>query len=99
MIPIGYVIEKIRKARGMSQQELARRAGIRQAYLSQIESGKKDGTIKVFQDIAEVLNCPLPILVWFALEDRDVPYNKRRAWPAIKKAAQFIVHEFFPDLI
>lgn len=99
MIPFGTVIEKLRKARGLSQKDLALHAGIRQSYLSQIETGKKHGTLRALEGIGKALDCPLPILAWFTLEDADIPWPKRRSWPSIRKAAQIILHEFFPDLL
>jgi ribosome-binding protein aMBF1 (putative translation factor) len=44
-----------RKAAGLSQQELATRAGIRQETLSRIESGKHTPTLKTLKKIDRVL--------------------------------------------
>src|SRR5690606_35638179 len=44
-----------REYRGMSAKELAEKAGITQAYLSQIESGKRDGTVGTMKKIAVAL--------------------------------------------
>ena len=44
-----------RRHRGITASELARRAGISQAYLSEIESGKKSGSFKVVSAIARAL--------------------------------------------
>lgn len=50
-----------RKAAGLTQQELARRAGIRQETLSRIESGKHKPTMKTLKKIDRVLsNGPRP---------------------------------------
>ena len=44
-----------RRHRGITASELARGAGISQAYLSEIESGKKSGSFKVVTAIARAL--------------------------------------------
>ena len=48
-----------RKHRGLTQQELAQRAGISKPYLSQIETGKRTGTAEVLSDIADALGVTL----------------------------------------
>ena len=51
-----------REHRGMTQQELATRAGISKPYLSQIETGKRQGTVETLSAIARSLNVPLDVL-------------------------------------
>lgn len=51
-----------RDHRGMTQQELADRAGISKPYLSQIESGKRQGTVETLAAIARALEVPLDVL-------------------------------------
>ena len=52
---IGREIVADRKAAGLTQQELADRAGIRQETLSRIESGKHAPTLKTLKKIDRVL--------------------------------------------
>lgn len=52
-----------REHRGLTQQALADKAGISKNYLSQIESGKRDGRVRVLQALAQVLNVDLDDLV------------------------------------
>lgn len=56
-------IKEIRMRKEMSQKELAERAGITQAYLSELESGKKIGGLGVHVMIAKALKCSLDELV------------------------------------
>ena len=51
-----------RDHRGLTQQELADRAGISKPYLSQIESGKRQGTVETLAAIARALEVPLDVL-------------------------------------
>ena len=43
----------------LSQQQLAEKAGISQGYLSEIESGKKSGSLSVLTRIAAALDVEL----------------------------------------
>lgn len=52
-----------REYRGISQQELAERAGISVPYLSQIEKEKRKGSLEVLNTIARVLRVSLDDLV------------------------------------
>jgi DNA-binding XRE family transcriptional regulator len=50
-----------REHRGMTQQALADKAGISKSYLSQIESGKRHGTVETLSAIAHALEVPLDV--------------------------------------
>lgn len=52
-----------REHRGLKVGELAARAGISQPYLSQIEAGKKDGTLRTMAAIARALDVDVDDLV------------------------------------
>ena len=52
-----------REHRGMPLKELARRADIGSAYLSQVETGKRDGTVVTLRRIANELGVALDDLV------------------------------------
>lgn len=48
-------VKIMRKHRGFTQAQLAKKAGISRPYLTEIETGKKDGSIRAMKAIAEVL--------------------------------------------
>ena len=52
---IGANIRKLRTDHGLSQEELAYRAGIDRSYLSEIENGQKNLGIMIFEAIAQAL--------------------------------------------
>jgi DNA-binding XRE family transcriptional regulator len=52
-----------RQHREMSQVQLAEAAGISQAYLAQIETGKREGTVSLYRSLADVLAVDLDDLV------------------------------------
>jgi DNA-binding XRE family transcriptional regulator len=51
----GNPIRIWRKHRGLSQAQLADRVGKSQAYVAQLEAGKREGTITVYRQLAEAL--------------------------------------------
>lgn len=58
----GSSIQAWREHRQLSQTELARAASISKAYLSQIESGVRQGSVKSLKAIATALHVPLDAL-------------------------------------
>ncbi|WP_342235583.1 helix-turn-helix domain-containing protein [Inquilinus sp. OTU3971] len=48
-----------REYRGLSAQQLAAKADVSAAYISQIESGKRDGTVSTLRKIADALKVSL----------------------------------------
>ena len=58
---IGQIIRLTRDSQGITQRELAEKAGIRQATIVEIESGKGNCRLSTLFQIAEALNCELEI--------------------------------------
>ncbi|GGC12794.1 transcriptional regulator [Marivita lacus] len=48
-------IQRIRREKGLSQEEVAHRADIHQTYLSGVETGKRNPSILVVERIAKAL--------------------------------------------
>ncbi len=58
-----------RDHRGLTAAVLAEKAGIAQGYLSQIETGKREGTIETLRRLASALAVSLDDLVGFPAHD------------------------------
>jgi DNA-binding XRE family transcriptional regulator len=56
-------IKIVRKYRDLTQAELAGQAGLSRPYLTEIETGKKQGSVKAIRAIAETLGVPTGLLV------------------------------------
>ncbi len=56
---IGTNIRRLRTAKGLSQEELAFRAGIDRSYLSEVENGHKNLSVMVLDQIAAALEIDL----------------------------------------
>lgn len=52
----------LRKYRGLTQVDLAAAAGISRPYLAEIETGKKDGSIRAMKALAKALAVPPGLL-------------------------------------
>jgi hypothetical protein len=52
----------IRKWRGKSQLYVSSKTDLGQGYISDLESGRRKGTIAVFKKIADVLKVPLDLI-------------------------------------
>lgn len=55
-------IKVIRKHKGMTQKDLAEAAGISRPYLTEIETGRKDGSIRALKSIAGALDVSLELV-------------------------------------
>ena len=53
------LLKALRKSRGLSQEELAAKAGIAQGYLSEMENKRKTGSVETLERLAAALEMPL----------------------------------------
>lgn len=53
---VGFNLQRLRRARQLSQEELAHRAGLHQTYVSGIERGIRNPTVTVIDKIADALD-------------------------------------------
>lgn len=56
----------------MSLADVGDLAGFSAAYISLIESGKRDPSVKVISQIASALGVPTPILVFLAADSSEI---------------------------
>lgn len=57
-----HPIKIMRKFRGMTQGDLAEASGISRPYITEIETGRKDGSIRALKAIAEALSVSLDVI-------------------------------------
>ncbi len=55
-------VKILRKYRGMTQAELADASDISRPYLTEIETGKKDGSIRAIRSLAQALKVPMGLI-------------------------------------
>jgi transcriptional regulator with XRE-family HTH domain len=54
---LGQVIKRRRVVAGLSQEELAERAGVHRTYVSQLERGIKSPSVRILDRMAAALDC------------------------------------------
>ena len=62
---LGSRLQRLRQDQGLSQEELADRAGIHRTYVSGVERGVRNPTITVMEKLAAGLGVDLRTLVTF----------------------------------
>ena len=56
-------VKIIRKHRGLTQSDLAKKAGISRPYLTEIETGRKQGSVKALKGIGSALDIDIGMLL------------------------------------
>ncbi len=57
---IGPVLKKLREAKGLSQQALAKKAKVTDAYIAMLETGvRKNPTVDTLKRLAKALDVPV----------------------------------------
>ena len=76
---LGSHIRKIRKSKGLTLKDLAEKSGLSIPYLSDIERGAVNPSLKTLQSIAKALELSLPEIVDFnsELEHRLICQNQQ----------------------
>ena len=74
---LGELICDLRRARGMTLQDLADQAGKSVGYMSQIERNKSTLTIAALMSISQVLGVPMN---WFLRRIRRTPRPRSAMW-------------------
>lgn len=82
---IGKKIQFIREKRGLTQEQMEERTGVNTKYISAIERGQKNATVKTLEKIAKGLNVELYELF---LLPQDLASEK-----AAKKAIESLLKE------
>ncbi|MDE2320162.1 MAG: helix-turn-helix transcriptional regulator [Rhodospirillales bacterium] len=60
---VGRNFARLRKARGLTQEEVEARSGVSQQYLSSLERGRRNPTVITLYELAQVLEVTVADLV------------------------------------
>lgn len=97
---LGETIRHQRKKQKLSQGELAESIGITQAYLSQIEKNKKEPNLSTLKKLSGTLSIPLPVLFFKAMDENDVPIEKKEMFNSLNKTIEDLIDKiFFNEII
>ena len=94
---IGSIIKDVRRKKKMTQTQLAKLSNVTQTYLSQIENNQKEPAVSTLKILADNLSVPLPVLLFMAIENEDIPENKREAYSVISPSVKSLLNTFFSD--
>lgn len=60
---VGSNVDRLRRAQGMTQEQLAERSGFSQQYISGLENGRRNPTVVTLYEIADALGAtPVELL-------------------------------------
>jgi transcriptional regulator with XRE-family HTH domain len=90
---IGTAIKTIRKEKSISQKELAEKCDISVNALSQIEINSSFPQKSTINKICEALSIPVSYLLFFAIDDEDIPEDKRSHFNFLNKPIKDLLLE------
>ncbi len=68
----GRRIQKLRREKGLTQEQLAERLNVSTVHLAKIETGKRGCSLDILLDFASVFNASLDYLVLGKVSDSEV---------------------------
>ena len=92
---IGNAIKDLRQQKGLKQTDFAVKCGLSQSYLSSIEKGRKEPTLSILKQIADALSIPMPVLVFFSLDQEDISESKRDAFQMLEPSIKGLINNVF----
>ena len=92
---IGNAIRTIRKKYGMTQNQFAGHIGITQTHLSLLEKNKRNPSIDVLERMSQQVFIPLPILLWFSVDEKDVKEGMDESFRIMKPSIDELIYSFF----
>lgn len=98
LVCLGRRIQSLRENRRMTQEDFEEKSGINARYLSAVECGKRNITIKTLEKIAEGLDVELYELFLFK-EKEEPEQNLRKAIEKMLKEADKKKIEFYFNLL
>lgn len=92
---IGNTIKELRIKKGFNQKNFALKLGVTQTHISQVESGRKNASLKLVKDVADVFCIPWEGLVILSLEESSIVDCKKEQFKVIKPMIEQLVMGIF----
>jgi transcriptional regulator with XRE-family HTH domain len=73
-LKLGAAIKLCRVQKSLTQAELAARARLSESYVSLLEKNKRDPTFSALEAIANALDIPISLLVFFAADSSEFDF-------------------------
>ena len=94
---LGRTLKYFRTKNNYSQKDLAAAVGITASYLSLIEANLRMPTVSLMNKIAEHFSIPLPVLMFYSLEESDIPEKKRHLFNDFFEPLKNIIDKSFTN--
>lgn len=90
---IGTAVKSLRKEKGLGQKELAEKCDISVNALSQIETNATFPHKKTIEKICYALKIPVSYLLFFSIDDEDIPADKKEAFNYLNGAVKNVLKD------
>lgn len=94
----GNVVKQCRESAGMNQKELAVKLKKSTTWICQIEKGRKTPSLDLLEEICKVCGVSLPVMMWFSVNEEDVPKEKRQHFWFIKPIIDAMIQSLNMDI-
>jgi transcriptional regulator with XRE-family HTH domain len=81
---IAGALQALREDNGLTQEQLAAKAGVTRPYVSQIETGKKEPKVSTIADLCDAMEVSPVAFVVLAIEEDEIRDDGRELWNRIK---------------
>lgn len=92
---IGKALKDTRLKSGLRQNLVADKTGVSQCYLSSIENGGKVPSIEVIEKLCDFYKMPVAIVLFRAIDIKDIPQRKREAWRLLSPSINEMIDRCF----
>jgi transcriptional regulator with XRE-family HTH domain len=92
---LGQAIKELRIKKGFNQGDFAAKCNITQAYLSLIENNKKEPNLSTLKKISSILDTPLPIIFFRAINEEDIPKENKEIYNTISPSINELISTVF----
>lgn len=90
---LGFAIKKTREELGITQVQLADMADISQTFLSQIENGQRNFSMKIANNIMRQLPVPNIRIIYNSIQIEDIELMKRDKYKILKPILESVLKE------
>ena len=88
---VGRALRETRMSAGLTQQQLAERAGLSVSFVSFLESGRKKGSLETYHRLARALGIPLAHLFSSSAPAGWTPRKKSTAFEGLTAAEHHVL--------
>jgi len=97
-VALGQTVAQVRKARGLTQRDLAEGSGLTVNYLSLVETGMRGVSVDTANKLAKPLGIPSELL-FFLAGDGDVPGQGNKGFKDLSKEMKGVILSMIDVLV